>query len=182
MKRRLFHATPEKRLTVECLRPESPHIHYHCRGSCPHPAQFTVLRDGKKVENLCRHHAASLCEQNGLHLPELHMTIPAFGRCTPVQVAMLFLAGYDLEEFDPSFIHDEELRLETMRRGRRQLVQITGWDYGFDLDRWRKSLMKPEQDHGYTHPYAFKGVDKAIQSVMNDAEFCRLAKLAESSG
>jgi hypothetical protein len=53
-------------------RPESPHIHYRChRGRCRHPAKFTVIRAGSKAENLCRHHASEVCEENELHLPDM---------------------------------------------------------------------------------------------------------------
>ena len=34
-------------------------------------AKLTVFRDGEKVENLCRDHASCLCEEIGLHLPDL---------------------------------------------------------------------------------------------------------------
>jgi hypothetical protein len=71
MKRRLFHAKPDGKLKVEVLQPASPYMHYHCQGNCRNPAKFTVLRDGVKFENLCRHHASEVCEQNGIHMPDL---------------------------------------------------------------------------------------------------------------
>jgi len=72
MKRRLSRTFSQNALTVEILRPESVHIHHRChRGNCGHLAKFSVLREGKDVENLCRHHAAAVCKRNGLHLPVL---------------------------------------------------------------------------------------------------------------
>ena len=110
------------------------------------------------------------------------MTIPAFGRCTGVQMAILELAGYDLGEPEPTFIRHEQMRLAVMRESLRNLVEWTGQDYGFDLSLWREFLIAYGEEHGYTHPYAFGSVDEAILRAANDPDFGRWAKLAEAAG
>jgi hypothetical protein len=110
------------------------------------------------------------------------MTIPAFGRCTPVQIAMLELAGYDLGVPKRTFVHDVEERLAGMREGRGSLVLLTGQDYGFDLRNWRGYLLTSGEDLGYTHPYAFRSVDRAVEHALADAGFSRLVELAGASG
>ena len=109
------------------------------------------------------------------------MTIPAFGRCVPVHIYMLRMAGYDLRQLKQTVTSDEQTRLAQMREGHQSLVKMTGHDFGFDLKRWREYLLADGKEHGYKHPYAFSNVDKAIQSVIRDASFQRWADLAAST-
>ena len=109
------------------------------------------------------------------------MTVPAFGRCTPVQIALLELAGYDLRRRGPTLVPDERGRITQMMNSRRELVRTTGQDFGYDLKAWREFLLAGGKEHGYTHPYAFRSVEKAVQKVLNDAGFRRWVELASAA-
>jgi hypothetical protein len=116
------------------------------------------------------------------------MTIPGFGRLTPVQIFMLQLAGVNLDlrrhGFDPmrpgAQKMPDERRIQMMKRGRRSLVALTGQDFGFDLAAWQRYL-KARRDSGYTHPYG-SGITRAfVQRHTADPERQRLVALIEAN-
>jgi hypothetical protein len=101
------------------------------------------------------------------------MTVPGFGRLTPVQGYMLQLAGINLDRhrygFDPFKPGAEEIsdldRIEIMKRGRTALVKYTHQDFGFDLEAWQSFLMA-NPDFGFTHPYGYRVTKKHIQTAI----------------
>ena len=109
------------------------------------------------------------------------MTHPYFGRAMRVHFAALMLAGYDInaDTVDSAvFVEPESKRLEIMRRGHDDLVQLTGFDCSYDLAKWRDVLTEFSDECGhYKHPYAFDVVDAAIQHAVSDPEFRRLSSL-----
>ena len=109
------------------------------------------------------------------------MTIPGFGRVTPIQAAMLELAGYNLDPlkygFDPARlavkeIPDEE-REAIIRQGLSLLQETIGQDFGFDLSAWHECLKtRPELE--YRHPYGYQSTRRFIEAAVREAERERL--------
>jgi hypothetical protein len=115
------------------------------------------------------------------------MTIPGFGRLTPIQMDMLELAGINLDcrryGFDPfnpgaEAVPDED-RIEIMKRGRASLAEQTGEDFGFDLEAWQTFLVA-HPDFGCTHPYGSRVTKKFVRAALADPEHQRLLSLIES--
>jgi hypothetical protein len=104
------------------------------------------------------------------------MSIARFGRIVPIQGAMLELIGWHLGRGKSTIISQDNKRVEVMRRGRRRLVWLTGQDFKYDLDRWRRYLLTSKS--GYRHPYAFEVVDPAVRAAISDPTFKRVAILA----
>ena len=50
------------------------------------------------------------------------------------------------------------------------LVKMTGMDFGYDLQRWHQYMLKQEEQHGYTHPYAADGVIPAVERAIAEAQ------------
>ncbi len=109
------------------------------------------------------------------------MTIPGFGRVTPIQGAMLQLAGYNLDPlkygFDPARPGSEPIpdddRKAIMEAGLLTLRATTGQDFGYDLTVWH-SYLKSHPEFGYTHPYAYRNTRELIQTALADPERRRL--------
>ncbi len=92
----------------------------------------------------------------------------------PSQFFMLGLAGLTFTRegrFQP--VKDEQRRKRAMRRGRRELREITGQDFGYDLAAWHEYLL--ENDDGYSHPYAREGFEQVILEAIADPDRQRLA-------
>lgn len=129
---------------------------------------------------------APLLNSVGRRPEDERMTIPGFGRLTPIQMDMLELAGINLDRrrygFDPfnpgtETIPDED-RIEIMKRGRASLVKQTGQDFGFDLEVWQRFLVA-HADLGYTHPYGSLVTKKYVRAAIADPERQRLLSLIE---
>jgi hypothetical protein len=110
------------------------------------------------------------------------MTIPGFGRLTPIQATMLGLAGLKLDRRFSSQIQSAELPpdqdcIETMKRARSSLVRLTGADYGFDLAAWQDHL-EAHPELGYTHPYGYQVTKAHVRAAIADPERQRVARLA----
>jgi hypothetical protein len=107
------------------------------------------------------------------------MTLRPFGRVTPIHKEMLRLAGYvvDYDQRTIRLAKTDDDFFDTMREGRRSLRKSTGRDFGFDLAAWREFLAAaPDDEFGYRHPYAFRGVDGAVRRATKDP---RRAQLVE---
>lgn len=65
------------------------------------------------------------------------MAIRGWGRLTPVQAAMLYLAGHAFD--DPAGLDDpadlEEGKRRAIAWGRWELQSLTGEDFGFDIGK-----------------------------------------------
>ena len=66
-------------------------------------------------------------------------------RMTPAQCAVRLICGESL----PPFAVSPESFKDRLLRGRELLVQLTGKDFGFDLQAWHDHL-KVSRDGGYT--------------------------------
>lgn len=102
------------------------------------------------------------------------MTIPGWGRVTPLQMHMLGLAGHVLGNQEPS----EEERRIAIARGRSSLARATGQDFGYDLNRWHEYLLKSHSAQ-YRHPYAWSAVRPAVERAFEDSERLRLVSILE---
>jgi hypothetical protein len=99
------------------------------------------------------------------------MTIPGFGRITPIQRDLLVLAGYRLtrsKALNGSLVPDDE-RVSLMCKALQSLRQSTGADFGFDLSAWEAYLMS-DPDSLYRHPYAFSETRKRIAAAIADPQ------------
>jgi len=119
-------------------------------------------------------HVRRLASPTNIGLSQL--TIAKFGRVTPIQGEMLRLIGYRLGRRQSLIEPTVEDRLAIMRLGRTHLRQLTGVDFGYNIEAWRDHLLA-QPELGYTHPYAFEGVDHEVVQSVADEERCRLAHM-----
>ena len=106
------------------------------------------------------------------------MTMRPFGNVTPIQMDKLRLAGYgvDYQARRIRLSRSDDERLNNMRAGRAGLRRATGRDFGLDLGAWHEFLTSEEEESGYRHPYAFRGVASAIRRAIGNKQRQRLAK------
>jgi len=102
------------------------------------------------------------------------MTIPGWGRLTPLQAHMLNLAGHVLENPDAP----PDAKRKAIARGRWELKRQTGQDFGFDIRQWHEYLIEFEEDH-YCHPYAWRTVRPAIEASFEDPQRSQLVPMLE---
>ncbi len=110
------------------------------------------------------------------------MTIPHWGRLTPVQIYMLSLAGHVIPPpyDEPDIVAPDTERLRSMTEGREDLRRMTGKDFGFDLASWHDYLIEDEGDWGYTHPYGWRQTRQAVEAAMHSPDRLRLVNLLET--
>jgi hypothetical protein len=109
------------------------------------------------------------------------MTVPRFGRITPMQWHVLNLIGYTIGRGHVGLDIPEDERLANMRDGREALVGATGQDLGYDLAAWHDYL-RTRPDTGYTHPYGYSGVRRAVEEALNEPERLRLVQRLGAEG
>ena len=110
------------------------------------------------------------------------MTMRSFGKVMPIHIDMLQLAGYvpAWRERDIRPATTDEECLRTMRAGRAALRRATGQDFGYELVAWRAFLSSaPDDEFGYRHPYAFSGVDRAVQRAIRSRRRRQLVERLE---
>ena len=107
------------------------------------------------------------------------MTVRQFGRVVPIQIAMLQLVGYSDSGFEMEPATGNQ-RKRAMMAGANALKQATNADLGYDAGAWRDFLIDAGDEFGYTHPYAFLAVDKAVQAAMADPGVSDALSLLES--
>lgn len=99
------------------------------------------------------------------------MTIRSFGRVTPIQCDLLGLAGYAWDQNECDLLPATgDARVAAMREALQTLRETTGADWGYDLRAWREFLIAHGEEFGYTHPYAYRTVDRAVLAALQDAE------------
>lgn len=109
------------------------------------------------------------------------MSLNRFGNVVPIQMDMLSLIGYRLGRGHSGLDIPEAERLANMREGLASLRRETGQDYGYDLAAWHEYLIIYAEEHGYTHPYGFEGVRRAVEEAIRDPEWPHLARLARET-
>ncbi len=103
------------------------------------------------------------------------MTIARFGRITPTQGDMLWLVGYYLSMAESTLDIPDDERKDHMIAGRKALIDKTGMDFGYDLTAWHNFLID-HKEHGYDHPFAFKGVKEAVFTGTHDERRSQLVR------
>lgn len=102
------------------------------------------------------------------------MTIPRFGRITPVQGRMLQLAGHVLVRGWDGDVTDEQ-RLAAIEEGHAALVARIGRDLGYELGAWHEQLLSDPNLRGeYRHVYAWRRVFAAVEAALADPNRDRL--------
>jgi hypothetical protein len=108
------------------------------------------------------------------------MTVPHYGRVTPIQSLVLGLGG--------EIIHvlvnqaPDEQRISKMKSSRELLCRLTGHDFGYDLAAWHHFLINSEaHSEQYTFPYAWKAVQRKILELIADPNRLRLVQLLDSA-
>lgn len=81
---------------------------------------------------------------------------------------MLQLVGYESKERDMVSAEGGNARKRTMRLGLHWLRKKTKADFGYQPGAWREFLITNGSKFGYTHPFAFDGIDSAVQKAMED--------------
>lgn len=98
------------------------------------------------------------------------MTLHSFGNAVPIQMDMLQLVGYEAVGRDMRPASGGNSRKRTMREGLHSLRLATGVDFGCHAAAWRDYLIEHGKETGYTHPYAFASVDRAVMEALADPE------------
>lgn len=98
------------------------------------------------------------------------MTIQSFGRVMPIHLDMLSLVGYEDVGRDMRPAVKLNARKRSMRAGLLSLRKSTGQDFGFDVNLWREYLIGTGSLHGYTHPWAYAGVDAAVVAALDHSD------------
>lgn len=99
------------------------------------------------------------------------MTLQSFGKATPIQMDMLNLVGYEDVGRDLQPAKSLNARKRAIREGEHSLKKATGEDFGYDAAAWREFLITMGNEFGYTHPYAFETVDRAVVAAMSQKEY-----------
>lgn len=96
------------------------------------------------------------------------MTVPRFGRITPLQGDMLQFAGHVLSHQAEADITDEQ-RIAALKAGHAALVTRVGRDLGYELLAWHALLSSDRKLRGeYQHPYAWRSVRAAVERALAD--------------
>ena len=106
------------------------------------------------------------------------MSVPGYGRITPLQGFVLGLGGevIDLPFQTPT----DEQRLAEMKASRKELRAHTSKDFGFDLAAWHNYLMQhPDFAKEYTFDYAWSGVSRKVKELIDDPNRIRLARILD---
>jgi hypothetical protein len=107
------------------------------------------------------------------------MSLRGFGRVTPIQMAMLRLAGEDVLRGGPGPVTDIQ-RVAAMKKGRESLMQRTGVDFRYDIAAWRAFLLADAKlSEEYTFQYGWKAVQKKLDERIHDPDHARLAAMCE---
>ncbi len=109
------------------------------------------------------------------------MTVPKYGRVTPLQADMLGLGG-EVAHWPMGQTTDDQ-RTSQMIASRENLRALTGRDFGYDLAAWHDYLMNSEEHaEEYTFPYAWAAVQRKILDLFQDPNRIRLVGMLEASG
>jgi hypothetical protein len=109
------------------------------------------------------------------------MTVRNYGRVTPLQAMMLGLGGevLDWSTAQPT----DKKRIREMKLSRKELREMTGQDFGYDLGAWHQYLLKSEEyAEEYTFRYSWKAVQKKINELMQDPKRLELVRMIEADG
>lgn len=95
----------------------------------------------------------------------------------PIHMNMLSLVGYEFRQRDMVRTEGLNARKRAMMAGLHSLRKRTGVDFGYDAAAWREYLIEHGDEFGYTHPYAYASVDRAVLAALEDAEVVQAFEL-----
>ena len=95
-------------------------------------------------------------------------------RLTPAQMAVHLLCGLRLPPFAPT---SDDI-CERMREGHDDLVQMTGRDFGYDLQAWHNHL-RESREGGYTYGRNIV-LPRIMQAALQSAEWQDAARVLEA--
>ena len=98
------------------------------------------------------------------------MTMRSFGKAMPIHLDMLSLVGYESVGRDMQPAVNLNARKRAMLSGLHSLRKTTDADFGYDVQLWREYLIEAGNEHDYTHPWAFSGVDAAVLAALDDPD------------
>ena len=106
------------------------------------------------------------------------MTVPIYGRVTPIQALMLGLGGEVIHLLSTPL---DDQRFVEMKESRRLLEKLTGADFGYDLAQWHEFLLNGAKFRKqYTFSFAWHAVGPKIRELLQSADRSRLVQLLES--
>ncbi|MCY2985441.1 MAG: hypothetical protein NTY15_17585 [Planctomycetota bacterium] len=88
----------------------------------------------------------------------------------PIHIDMLSLVGYESEDRDMVPAKNLNAQKRAMMSGLHSLRRTTNVDFGFDAAAWRDFLIESGNEFGYTHPFAYRAVDKAVQNALENPD------------
>jgi len=97
-------------------------------------------------------------------------------RMTPAQTALALICGMKL----PDFVPTPDDMSERIKDGHSGLVQLTGKDFGYDLQAWHDYL-KESRDGGYTYGRNI-ALPKMMKAAMESPEWQAAVKWLANSG
>ena len=108
------------------------------------------------------------------------MTVPRYGRATPIQMHMLGLGGEICRWFAQQPPTDED-RMKELRSSRDALRESIGCDFGYDLQAWHDYLLNSQRhSEEYTFAFAWRAVRPKILELIIDPDRMRLVRLIEA--
>ena len=91
------------------------------------------------------------------------MTIVGLGRITPSQLYILQLSGLVIQGRELVSEPTEEQIEESKSQGLKNLIRLTGEDFGLDIMAWFDYLKK--SDFEVTHPYGYGQLKSRLKSL-----------------
>ena len=108
------------------------------------------------------------------------MSVPVYGRATPIQGLMLGLGGEVIHLLGSNPSDDQ--RISQMKESRQLLRKLTGADFGYDLVAWHQFLLNSEKfNEQYTFSYAWDAVEPKIRELMQSDYRSRLVQSLEGA-
>ena len=95
----------------------------------------------------------------------IEMSIAGIGNPTPIQGAVLFLAGCVVTGRSRNLNPTKEQVEASQERGFEMLVRITNRDFGRDAQAWIEFLSSTDEDFGFTHPYGFRSTKRILEEL-----------------
>ena len=105
------------------------------------------------------------------------MSLHKFGRVTPLQMAMLRLAGEDVLRGGSGPLTDIQ-RVDAMKKGREALMRRTGLDFSYDIAAWNDFLLSDASlSEEYKFNFAWRAVQQKLEERIHDPNHARLAAM-----
>lgn len=102
------------------------------------------------------------------------------GRMRSLQMYVLNLGGALCGV--PGDMAKEEDRIDAMRKALQHLRELTGQDFGYDLEKWHHYLQSSDEfKNNYTNRYGWTAVCAGIKELIADKDHSRRVELAQQT-